>query len=93
MYETAQTMLPIIAKRQLLHINILCREQTMEEATNARQPVGPTLHRCAPENVLFHIPLCAADAARSTKNIELWKSYLPTPCVRTMIRMGWDYTT
>jgi hypothetical protein len=65
----------------------------MEEATQVRQPVCPTLHRRAPERALFHVPLCAADAARSAKNISLWNSYLPTACVRTMIRMGWDYTT
>jgi hypothetical protein len=37
--------------------------------------------------------LCAADAARSEKNIAAWNSYLPSDCVRTMVRMGWDYTT
>jgi hypothetical protein len=65
----------------------------MEDSTQARQPVCPTLHRRSAERALFHVPLCAADAARSAKNISLWKSYLPTECVRTMIRMGWDYTT
>jgi len=42
---------------------------------------------------LFHIPLCAESAARSARNIAAWLEYLPTDCVRTMIRMGWDYTT
>jgi len=66
----------------------------MEEAAQAGQPVYPTLHRRrSHKTALFHVPLCAADAARSAKNISLWKSYLPTACVRTMIRMGWDYTT
>jgi hypothetical protein len=65
----------------------------MEEAAQARSPGRPMPRRHAPEKVLFHAPLCAADAARSAKNIALWKSYLPTACVRTMIRMGWDYTT
>jgi hypothetical protein len=66
----------------------------MEEPMQAWQTVCPTLHRRrAHEKALFHVPLSAAAAARSAKNIALWKSYLPTACVRTMIRMGWDYTT
>jgi hypothetical protein len=65
----------------------------MEEPTQGRQPVCPSLHPRAPERALSHIPLCTVDAARSAKNISLWNSYLPTACVRTMIRMGWDYTT
>ena len=65
----------------------------MEEAAPASPPGLPTPHQHAPERVLCHVPLCAADAARSAKNISLWNSYLPTACVRTMIRMGWDYTT
>ena len=66
----------------------------MEEVTQARQPVHPADHRQhAHPKELFHVPLSAADAARSVKNIALWNSYLPSACVRTMIRMGWDYTT
>jgi hypothetical protein len=42
---------------------------------------------------LGHVPLRAADARRSVKNILQWNSYLPSDCVRTMVRMGWDYTT
>jgi hypothetical protein len=42
---------------------------------------------------LGHVPLRAADAKRSVKNILQWNSYLPSDCVRTMVRMGWDYTT
>jgi hypothetical protein len=66
----------------------------MEEAANAQQSDRETPHpRGAPETALFHVPLQAADAARSAKNISLWNSYLPAGCVRTMVRMGWDYTT
>jgi hypothetical protein len=66
----------------------------MEEAVQVRQPDCATTHRRrAQETALFHIPLRAADAARSAKNISLWNSYLPTTCVRTMVRMGWDYST
>ena len=43
--------------------------------------------------VLGHVPLRAADAKRSVKNITTWNTYLPSDCVRTMVRMGWDYTT
>jgi hypothetical protein len=42
---------------------------------------------------LFLIPLCPESAARSARNIAAWREYLPTDCVRTMIRMGWDYST
>lgn len=42
---------------------------------------------------LVRIPLRAADARRSVKNILHWNTYLPPNCVRTMVRMGWDYTT
>lgn len=43
--------------------------------------------------ILTHIPLRAADAKRSVQNILQWNSYLPPDCVRTMVRLGWDYTT
>jgi hypothetical protein len=66
----------------------------MEEAARVQQPDYEIPHRHrAEETALFHTPLSAADAARSAKNISLWNSYLPTACVRTMVRMGWDYTT
>jgi hypothetical protein len=35
----------------------------------------------------------AADIAHSEQNILQWMQYLPTDCVKTMIRMGWDITT
>jgi hypothetical protein len=66
----------------------------MEEVTRSRQPVSLKLHRHRSHPAsLFHVPLCAASAARSAKNIAEWNSYLPTACVREMVRMGWDYTT
>jgi len=43
--------------------------------------------------VSIHAPLRAADAKRSVKNILEWNSFLPAECVKTMVRMGWDYTT
>jgi hypothetical protein len=65
----------------------------MYEGTQAKGR-GRTLQQRAPcDEVLFHVPLRAADAARSAKNIALWNSYLPTICVRAMVRSGWDYTT
>ena len=33
------------------------------------------------------------DTARSVNNIKLWRSYLPTDCVNTMVNMGWDHST
>jgi hypothetical protein len=35
----------------------------------------------------------AADIAHSEQNILQWMQYLPTDCVKTMIRMGWDLST
>ena len=49
--------------------------------------------RPSSERAPFHFPLRAADAKRSVKNILQWNSFLPTQCVRSMVRMGWDYTT
>jgi hypothetical protein len=63
----------------------------MQSSTNTQLEETPKSH--APEAALGHVPLCPADAARSARNIAVWRSYLPTACVRTMIRMGWDYTT
>jgi hypothetical protein len=54
----------------------------------------PTAGRYAsPVRLLFHCPLRAADATRSRANIALWNTYLLSDCVRSMVRMGWDYTT
>ncbi len=49
--------------------------------------------RRPPGGGLAHIPLRGADTKRSVKNILQWNAYLPSDCVRTMVRMGWDYTT
>jgi DNA-binding response OmpR family regulator len=54
---------------------------------------APVRRSSASMNVTYHIPLCAAGAARSRANIALWNSYLLSTCVRSMVRMGWDYTT
>jgi hypothetical protein len=45
------------------------------------------------QSVSLRAPLRAADANRSVQNILQWNCYLPIDCVRTMVRMGWDYTT
>jgi hypothetical protein len=45
------------------------------------------------KTVQRRIPLRAADARHSVQNILMWNSYLPSDCVKTMVRMGWDYTT
>jgi hypothetical protein len=42
---------------------------------------------------MIRIPLRAADAKRSVQNILQWNCYLPPDCVKTMVGMGWDYTT
>jgi hypothetical protein len=60
--------------------------------SRARAMLGQ--HRCLTRGkVMIHVPLRAADARRSVKNILQWNGYLPSDCVRTMVRMGWDYTT
>jgi hypothetical protein len=59
---------------------------------NALAVPAPSTH-LDPQRQLFHVPLCAADATRSRGNIALWNSYLLPACVRSMVRMGWDYTT
>jgi hypothetical protein len=65
----------------------------MDEAAQVQQTIYPTLHRRpSHDKALYHVPLRAADATRSARNISLWNSYLPAACVRTMVRMGWDYT-
>ena len=66
----------------------------MDEAVQTQPTACPTRHRRPPDDkVLLHVPLRTADAIRSARNILLWNSYLPAACVRTMVRMGWDYTT
>jgi hypothetical protein len=66
----------------------------MNKSAPAPEPWPATLHRdLSHQEELFHIPLRAADAKRSVENIRRWNSYLPADCVRTMVRMGWDYTT
>ena len=53
----------------------------------------PLRSRATRDTGVGHIPLRAADAKRSVRNILQWNSYLPSDCVRTMVMMGWDYTT
>ena len=62
-----------------------------QDKTRAR--AAKRKHRPPHEKRMFHVPLRAADAKRSVKNILQWNCYLPANCVRTMVRMGWDYTT
>jgi len=66
----------------------------MLDVTPTERPTQATLRRnISHEKALFHTPLRAADAKRSVKNILQWNTYLPTDCVRAMVRSGWDYTT
>jgi hypothetical protein len=66
----------------------------MQQVAPGQQTDFRSPHRHRPhDKELFHVPLCAADATRSARNIALWNSYLPAACVRTMVRLGWDYTT
>ncbi len=65
------------------------KEDTRTRAIGARPPYRGHPH----DKALLHVPLRAADAKRSVQNILEWNAYLPANCVRTMVRMGWDYTT
>jgi hypothetical protein len=65
----------------------------MQTSFSEAFPANEARRRSARERSLCHVPLCAADAKRSARNIALWNSYLPSACVRAMVRMGWDYTT
>jgi hypothetical protein len=65
----------------------------MKQDTKARAGAMVRQDRCSPRTVSIRVPLRSADAKRSVKNILQWNCYLPADCVRTMVRMGWDYTT
>jgi hypothetical protein len=42
---------------------------------------------------LASIATVATEAARRTKNILVWDSYLPHDCVKSMVKMGWHRST
>jgi hypothetical protein len=65
----------------------------MKQHTKIRQQAKERQGRCLSHSVSLHVPLRAADAKRSVENILQWNCYLPIDCVKTMVRMGWDYTT
>jgi hypothetical protein len=65
----------------------------MNQDTKARAGATVRQHWRPPHTVSIQVPLRAADAKRSVQNILQWNCYLPPDCVRTMVRMGWDYTT
>ena len=66
----------------------------MKHHKKAQATAMDSQFRClSHERVTVHVPLRAADARRSVRNILQWNGYLPANCVRTMVRMGWDYTT
>jgi hypothetical protein len=66
----------------------LIQDTKIRAGASARQ-----LRRSRHDKELIRVPLRAADAKRSVKNILQWNCYLPTDCDKTMVRMGWDYTT
>ena len=61
---------------------------TMSHASNPR-----IIDDTRQKTVRLRVPLRAAAAKRSVKNILEWNEYLPSACVRTMVRMGWDLST
>jgi hypothetical protein len=62
-----------------------------QEATTL--PGSMVQERLSQNQQSLHLPLRAAAARRSVQNILQWNSYLPPACVKTMVRLGWDYTT
>jgi hypothetical protein len=65
----------------------------MKKDKKIRAEARPRESRHPPHYVSIHAPLRAADARRSVTNILRWNCYLPADCVKTMVRMGWDFTT
>jgi hypothetical protein len=66
----------------------------MIKDTKARvRATGGQHWRILHDEGMIRIPLRAAAAKRSVQNILQWNCYLSPDCVRTMVRMGWDYTT
>lgn len=77
-----------------MHVARPLRKLAMNQSIHTHEPVTPWRRREPDQDPLLgHIPLSRDDAKRSAKNIARWNSYLPSACVRTMVRMGWDYTT
>jgi hypothetical protein len=66
----------------------------MRTETHVQQQASaeePTVTLIAPAPI--ESAVSPADIERSEQNILQWMQYLPTDCVKTMIRMGWDITT
>lgn len=89
---------PIEVTRILRSVTLLRRDRSneIESSAGSARAEGftpPVRRYAAPGRLLFHCPLRSADAARSRANIAQWNSYLRSDCVRSMVRMGWDYTT
>ena len=53
----------------------------------------PSTQQNGQEKAKRHVPRRTLNVRHSAKNILEWNSYLPADCVRTMVKMGWDYTT
>jgi hypothetical protein len=66
---------------------VMKQDNEIPAEANARESRRP------PYYVSIPAPLRAADAKRSVRNILHWNCYLPADCVKTMVRMGWDFTT
>jgi hypothetical protein len=66
-----------------MSIDALARQALCQETDWAFAQAEPTHER-------FDF---AQQATRSQQNIAEWKTYLPDPCIATMIALGWDRTT
>lgn len=90
MFASAQTMR--LGSR--IPCSLFCRRPYMaKEAQDHQNTTPPFQVRPSSERARFHFPLRAADAKRSVENILQWNSFLPIECERTMVRLGWDFTT
>ncbi len=64
----------------------------MNAETHAVQAIDESMaDGNAPESKALKAPV--KNSARSQRNIEAWRSYLPPECVAVMIAMGWDEST
>ena len=61
-----------------LHLeNIFMSEQLALASAGVESPLKPT----------------RAESERAVANIRAWRTYLPEPCVATMIDDGWQWST
>ena len=64
----------------------------MDTDSHTRQLLAAVLMESADASAPFSARN-AAEIAHSESNILQWMAYLPEDCIKSMIAMGWDFTT